>query len=105
MQLYDRYFCSSIDWQMNIGIIEPYSSGFLEVLPEGESSDYWHIAAIHINGKAFCPSPKLYRSERVALAKAAQLYDWIAEHEQEISEGDCYCSTLKLMLWYQPKAS
>ncbi|OUL34392.1 hypothetical protein [Nostoc sp. 106C] len=90
---------------MNIGIIEPYSDGFLEVVPEGEGGDYWHIAAIHINGKAFCPSPKLYRSEKVALAKAAQIYDWITEHEPEISEGGSYCSKLQLILWYQPKAS
>ncbi|BAY13057.1 hypothetical protein [Calothrix sp. NIES-2098] len=90
---------------MNIGIIEPYSNGFLEVVPEGEGSDYWHIAAIHVNGKAVCPSPKLYRSEKVALARAAQIYDWIVENEPEISEGGCYCSKLQLILWYQPKAS
>jgi hypothetical protein len=69
---------------MNIGIIEPYNSGFLEVVPEGEGSDYWQIAVIHINGEAFCPSPRLYRSQQVALAKAAQIYDWIADHEQQI---------------------
>lgn len=90
---------------MNIGIIEPYSDGFIEVIPDGEGSDYWHIAAIHINGKAFCPSPKLYRSEKIALAKAAQIYDWIAENEQEISDWGAYCETLQLILWYQPKAS
>jgi hypothetical protein len=105
LQLYDKYFWSLISWQMNIGIIQPYSNGFLEVVPEGEGSDYWHIAAIHINGKAFCPSPKFYRSEQVALTKAAKIYDWIADHEQEISDGSCYCSELKLILWYQPKAS
>lgn len=90
---------------MNIGIIEPYSDGFIEVVPEGEGGDYWHIAAIHINGKAFCPSPKLYRSEKVALAKAAQIYDWIADNEQEISDWGGYCAKLQVILWYQPKAS
>ncbi|MDZ8262741.1 hypothetical protein [Nostoc sp. ChiQUE01b] len=90
---------------MNIGIISPKSSGFLEVMPEGEGSDYWQIAAVHINGKAFCPSPKLYRCEQVALAVAAQIYDWIAEHEHQISDGACYCSVLKLALWQQPKVS
>ncbi|PMB48339.1 hypothetical protein CEN39_23055 [Fischerella thermalis CCMEE 5201] len=90
---------------MNVGIISPHSNGFLEVIPEGESSDYWLIAAIHINGKAFCPSPRLYRSQQVALARAAQIYDWIANHEQEISGGDWYCSKLNLMLWHQPKES
>ncbi|MBD2206339.1 hypothetical protein H6G33_29530 [Calothrix sp. FACHB-1219] len=90
---------------MNIGIIEPYSDGFIEVIPDGEGSDYWHIAAIHINGKAFCPSPKLYRSEKIALAKAAQIYDWIADNEQEISDWGGYCEKLQLILWYQPKAS
>ena len=83
---------------MNIGIISPKCSGFLEVMPEGEGSDYWQIAAVHINGKAFCPSPKLYRCEQVALAVAAQIYDWIAEHEHQISDGACYCSVLKLVL-------
>ena len=68
-----------------IGIIEPYNSGFLEVVPEGEGSDYWQIAAIHINGEAFRPSPRLYRSQQIALAKATQIYDWIADHEQQIS--------------------
>ena len=90
---------------MNIGIISPKSSGFLEVMPEGEGSDYWQIAAVHINGKAFCPSPKLYRCEQVALAVAAQIYDWIAEHEHQISDGACYCSELKLILWQQPKVA
>ena len=90
---------------MNIGIIEPYSNGFLEVIPEGEDSDYWQIAAIHINGQAYCPTPRLYRSERVALAKATQIYDWIADHEGEISNGACNCSELKLILWQQPKVS
>ncbi|MEH2387662.1 MAG: hypothetical protein V7K14_18170 [Nostoc sp.] len=87
---------------MNIGIIQPYSNGFLEVVPE---SDYWQIAAIHINGQAYCPTPGLYRSERVALAKAAQIYDWLADHEGEISNGACNCEKLKLILWQQPKAS
>jgi hypothetical protein len=90
---------------MNIGIIQHYSNGFLEVIPEGEDSDYWQIAAIHINGKAFCPSPQLYRSQKVALAKAAQIYDWLAENEQDITDGSCYCEQLKLILWYQPKVS
>lgn len=89
---------------MNIGIIEPYSDGFLEVLPEGESSDYWQIAAIHINGQAYCPTPQLYRSEKLALAKAAKIYDWIAEHETEMSNGAYYCSPLQLILWQQSKA-
>ncbi|MBW4643055.1 MAG: hypothetical protein KME23_08690 [Goleter apudmare HA4340-LM2] len=84
---------------MNIGIIEHYSNGFLEVVPEGESSDYWQIAAIHIDGKAFCPTPRLYRSEKVAFAKAAQIYDWIADYQPEISDGTCYCAELKLILW------
>jgi len=53
---------------MNIGIIESYFFGFLDVVPEGEYSDYWQIAAVHINGEAYCPSPMLYRSEKVALA-------------------------------------
>ncbi|MBD2302513.1 MULTISPECIES: hypothetical protein [Nostocales] len=90
---------------MNMGIIEPYSSGFLEILPEGECSDYWLIAGIHINGEVFCPSPRLYRSERVALARAAQLYDWIVDHQQQIVAGDYFCSQLNLSLWYQPKVS
>ncbi|WP_414753221.1 hypothetical protein [Anabaena sp. CCY 9910] len=90
---------------MNIGIIEPYSDGFLEVLPEGESSDYWQIAAIHINGQAYCPTPQLYRSEKLALAKAAKIYDWIAEQESDTSDGTYYCSPLQLILWQQSKAS
>jgi hypothetical protein len=88
---------------MNTGIIEPHRSGFLEVLPEGEGSDYWQITAIHINGEAFCPSPRLYRSESAALAKAAQMYDWIADHKHEINNGSCYCSPLNLLLWSQAK--
>lgn len=87
---------------MNIGIIEPYSNGFLEVVPE---SDYWQIAAIHINGQAYCPTPRLYRSEQVALAKAVQIYDWIAEHEDQIINRACYCSQLELILWQQSKVS
>ncbi|MHC5824542.1 MAG: hypothetical protein ACYT04_54050 [Nostoc sp.] len=87
---------------MNIGIIQPYSNGFLEVVPE---SDYWQIAAIHINGQAYCPTPVLYRSEKVALAQAAQIYDWLADHEGEISNGACNCEKLKLILWQQPKVS
>ncbi|QLE55492.1 hypothetical protein [Nostoc sp. TCL26-01] len=87
---------------MNIGIIEPYSNGFLEVVPE---SDYWQIVAIHINGEAFCPTPRLYRSESVAFAKAAQIYDWIANNEPEMSNGTCYCSQLQLILWQQSKVS
>ncbi|MEH2260540.1 hypothetical protein [Nostoc sp.] len=87
---------------MNIGIIQPYNNGFLEVVPE---SDYWQIAAIHINGQAYCPTPQLYRSEKVALAKATQIYDWIADHEHQISDEACYCSELKLILWQQPKVS
>lgn len=88
---------------MNLGIIEPYSSGFLEVMPEGEDSDYWQIAAIHINGQAFCPTPVLYRSEKLALTKAAKIYDWIANHEPEVNDGVCYCPQLKLILWQQSK--
>ena len=88
---------------MNIGTIKPYSSGFLEVVPEGKGSDYWQIAAIHINGVAFCPSPQLYRSEQVALAKAAHIYDWIVDRGQQISDGVCYCEKFKLTLWHQPK--
>ncbi len=87
---------------MNIGIIQSYSNGFLEVVPE---SDYWQIAAIHINGQAYCPTPQLYRSEKVALAKAAQIYDWIADHEHQISDGAYNCSELKLIIWQQPKVS
>ncbi len=90
---------------MNIGIIEPYSNGFLEVLPEGESSDYWQIAAVHINGQAYCPTPRLYRSEQLALKKAAQIYDWIAENEPTITNESCYSSQLKLILWQQSKVS
>ncbi|AUS99868.1 hypothetical protein CLI64_05395 [Nostoc sp. CENA543] len=90
---------------MNIGIIESYSNGFIEVLPEGEGSDYWYIAAIHIDGEAYCPTPQLYRSEKVALKKAAKIYDWIADNETEINQETCYCSTLKLVIWRQPKAS
>jgi hypothetical protein len=82
---------------MNIGIIQSYSNGFLEVVPE---SDYWQIAAIHINGQAYCPTPVLYRSEKVALAK-----DWIADHEHQISDEAYYCSELKLIIWQQPKVS
>ncbi|MEA5627141.1 hypothetical protein [Nostoc sp. UHCC 0251] len=87
---------------MNIGIIQPYSNGFLEVVPE---SDYWQITAIHINGQAYCPTPRLYRSEKVALAKATQIYDWLVDNEGEISGGSCYCSELKLILWQQSKVS
>lgn len=90
---------------MNIGIIEPYSNGFLEVVPEGEDSDYWQITAIHINGQAYCPTPQFYRSEKAALAKAARIYDWLAEHEREISNGVYNCSQLKVILWQQPKVS
>lgn len=90
---------------MNIGIIESYSNGFLEVVPEGESSDYWQIAAVHINGQAYCPTPRLYRSEQLALTKAAQIYDWIAENEPTITNGTCYSSQLNLILWQQVKAS
>ncbi|MEH2378967.1 MAG: hypothetical protein V7K27_08680 [Nostoc sp.] len=90
---------------MNIGIIESYNSGFLEVVPEGEDSDYWQIAAIHFNGQAYCPTPVLYRSEKVALAQAAQIYDWLADHEGEISNGAYNCFQLKLILWQQPKVS
>jgi hypothetical protein len=88
---------------MNIGKIEPYNSGFLEIIPEDEGSDYWHIAAVHINGEVFCPSPRLYHSEQVALATAAQIYDWIADQEHQIMPESCYCSQLKLCLWHQPK--
>ncbi|MBE9036298.1 hypothetical protein [aff. Roholtiella sp. LEGE 12411] len=87
---------------MNIGIIEPYNNGFLEVVPE---SDYWQIAAIHINGQAYCPTPRLYRSEKVALTQSGKIYDWIAENEPETSNGACYCSQLNLILWQQPKVS
>jgi hypothetical protein len=87
---------------MNIGIIEPYNNGFLEVVPE---SDYWQIAAIHINGQAYCPTPRLYRSEKIALTQSAKIYDWIAENEQEINNGAYYCSQLNLILWQQPKVS
>ncbi|MBD2523253.1 hypothetical protein [Nostoc sp. FACHB-133] len=87
---------------MNIGIIESYCNGFLEIVPE---SDYWQIVAIHINGNAYCPTPRLYRSEKVALAKAAQIYDWLADREGEISDGACNCSELKLILWKQMKVS
>ena len=90
---------------MNIGIIEPKNSGFLEMMPEGESSDYWQIAAVHINDQVFCPSPKLYPWQQVALAQAAQIYDWLADHKPQISGGSCYISSLKLALWYQPKVS
>ncbi|WP_445632717.1 Immunity protein 63 domain-containing protein [Nostoc sp. DSM 114161] len=90
---------------MNIGIIQPYSNGFLDVVPEGEGSDYWQIAAIHINGQAYCPTPRLYRSEKAALTKAAQIYDWITDHEHQISNGAYNCSELKLILWQQPKVS
>ncbi|MBD2536663.1 hypothetical protein H6G97_48420 [Nostoc flagelliforme FACHB-838] len=85
---------------MNIGIIQPYSNGFLEVVPE---SDYWQIVAIHINGQAYCPTPRLYHSEKVALAKATQIYDWLADNEHQISDGTCYYSELKLILWQQSK--
>ena len=87
---------------MNIGIIQSYSNGFLEIVPE---SDYWQIAAIHINGQAYWPTPRLYRSEKVALAKATQIYDWLADYEPQIIGGGCYCSELKLALWHQPKVS
>ncbi|NEU77402.1 hypothetical protein PI95_034280 [Hassallia byssoidea VB512170] len=30
-------------------------------MPEGEGSDYWQIAAVHINGVAFCPCNKEIR--------------------------------------------
>ncbi|BAZ52290.1 hypothetical protein NIES4103_49500 [Nostoc sp. NIES-4103] len=88
---------------MNIGIIQPYSNGFLDVVPEGEDSDYWQIAAIHINGQAYCPTPRLYRSEKAALAKAAQIYDWLADHSHLISNGAYNCSELQLILWQQSK--
>ncbi|AUB42548.1 hypothetical protein COO91_08690 [Nostoc flagelliforme CCNUN1] len=41
----------------------------------------------------------------MALAKATQIYDWLADHEGEISGGGYYCSELKLILWQQPKVS
>lgn len=88
---------------MNVGIIEPYSSGFVEVVPEGEGSDYWQIAAIHINGEVFCPSPRLYRSKQAALKKAEKMYDWIANHEKETRGWGCYCENLEIILWHQQK--
>jgi hypothetical protein len=44
-------------------------------------------------------------SEKVALKLAAQIYDWLADHEGEISNGAYNCEKLKLILWQQPKIS
>ncbi|WP_211178556.1 MULTISPECIES: hypothetical protein [Brasilonema] len=86
-----------------MGIIEPLKDGFLEIIPEGEGSDYWHIAAIHINGEVFCPSPRIYPSTNVAFAKARRIFYWIYNHQIETQGLGCYCEELKITLWRQPK--
>jgi hypothetical protein len=88
---------------MNLGIIEPYNGGFLEVIPEGDGSDYWVIAGIHINGEAYRPSPRLFRSERSATIKAQKIYDWIANNENQVQGWGCWCADLKITLWHQSK--
>ncbi|MDJ0736892.1 MAG: hypothetical protein QNJ47_22965 [Nostocaceae cyanobacterium] len=88
---------------MNFGIIEPYENGFLEIIPDGFESDYWLIMAIHINGEVFCLDPRLYRSEKIALNKAARIYDWLQNHEHVFSDWLCYCDEFKMTLWRQPK--
>ncbi|MEC4813106.1 MAG: hypothetical protein SAK29_07505 [Scytonema sp. PMC 1069.18] len=91
--------------QMSMGIIEPCQNGFVEIIPEGEGSDYWQIAAIHINGEVFCPSPRIYPSTNVAIARARRIYNWICNHEEETRESACYCEEFKIILWRLPKSS
>ncbi|CDN13747.1 hypothetical protein RintRC_1086 [Richelia intracellularis] len=91
---------------MNLGIIESYDGGdggFLEVIPEGDGSDYWLIAGVHINGEAYRPSARLFRSERSAFTKAQKIYDWIANHENQVQGWGCWCADLKITLWHQSK--
>jgi hypothetical protein len=88
---------------MDFGIIEPYENGFLEIVPEGTGSDYWLIMAVHINGEVFCPDPRLYRSERIALKKASRIYDWLQNHELAFSDWLYYCDELQMNVWRQPK--
>jgi hypothetical protein len=89
---------------MSTGMIEPFKDGFLEIIPEGEGSDYWQIAAIHINGQVFCPSPRIYSSTNAAFTKARQIFDWICNHEQETCRWICFCEELNMTLWRQPKS-
>ncbi|KYC39330.1 hypothetical protein WA1_31850 [Scytonema hofmannii PCC 7110] len=83
----------------SMGIIEPFKDGFVEIIPEGEKSDYWQIAAIHINGEVFCPSPRIYPSTNVALARARKIYNWICDRETETRGWGCYCEELNIVLW------
>jgi hypothetical protein len=89
---------------MNMGIIEPFKDGFLEIIPEGEGSDYWQIAAIHMSGEVFCPSPRIYPSQDVAIARARRIFNWICNHEMETRGWGCYCEELNMSLWRQPKS-
>ncbi|MFQ4141244.1 hypothetical protein [Chlorogloeopsis sp. ULAP02] len=88
---------------MTLGIIEPYNGGFLEIIPEGEYSDYWLIAAIHINGEVFRPSPRFYRNEQQALRKAQKIFDWIASYDSEISDRGYWNEEMRIFLWHQSK--
>ncbi|WP_026733345.1 hypothetical protein [Fischerella sp. PCC 9605] len=88
---------------MSLGIIEAYSGGFLEIIPEGEGSDYWLIVAIHINGEVLRPSPRLYRNKKQALAKAKKIYDWIANRDRQIYDRVCWCEELGITLWHESK--
>ncbi|KAF3885789.1 MULTISPECIES: hypothetical protein [Nostocales] len=83
----------------SMGIIEPYKDGFVEIIPEGDRSDYWQIAAIHINGEVFCPSPRIYPSTNVALARARKIFNWICDREAETGDGQYYCEELNIILW------
>ncbi len=84
---------------MRWGIIEPYKGGFLEIIPEGEYSDYWLIAAIHVNGKVFCPSPRFYRNEQQALRKAQKIFDWIASYDSDDRQREFWNKELGIFLW------
>jgi hypothetical protein len=98
-----RYDMNFTTIELNLGILEPYKDGFLEIVPEGLASDYWHIAAIHINGEVFCPTPQLCRTEQAALSKAQKIYDWVVTHALTTSSYRYYCQKFKIMLWRQPK--
>ncbi|ARV57672.1 hypothetical protein BZZ01_02600 [Nostocales cyanobacterium HT-58-2] len=89
---------------MSMGIIEPFKDGFLEIISEGDGSDYWQIAAIHIHGEVFCPSPRIYRSTNAAFVIARRIFDWICNHEMETRAWQCYCEELNMSLWRQPKS-
>lgn len=87
-----------------MGILEPYKDGFVEIISEGQGSDYWQITAIHIDGEVFCPSPRIYPSTNVAFARARRIYDWICNHKIETRNSACYCEEFKITLWRLPKS-